>query len=163
MDDEAEIIALAKMEIDIKAISEDASGRLRATAKGVAMAKQARERIMPLIISKIIPESITSCISLFLLAALRLAIRWVIAEFTPKSLKNAMVVAGIKTIPYKPSSASLNMPANSRVPNAITTVEPTIPIKRKKLPAVEDLPICKALSSIPAATLIAYSRLMVFL
>jgi hypothetical protein len=56
------------------------------------------------------------------------------------------MVEGIKTIPYNPSSASDRIPARTRVPKAIITVDATTPISKKKLPVVEDLPICKALS-----------------
>jgi hypothetical protein len=150
------------MESDIKAIRDEASGRLRILAKGCDKAKQARESTIPLISSKITPEKITSCISLVLFAALRLAIFWVIAEFTPKSLKNAIMVEGIRTMLYKPSSSGDNKLARTSVPNINSIVELTTPIKRKKLPAVEDFPICKALSSILAYNLV-YINLMLFL
>jgi len=117
-----------------------------AVAMKLARNRETSDRAIPIVISNIKPAEIMSCISSCLFSALKYATYLVMAEFTPQSLKRTSMYDGIKAIEYNPYSSGNMSLAKIIVPTAIIMVDVATPIKSRKLPVAETLPICKALS-----------------
>lgn len=103
---------------------------------------------IPMVASKRMPALINSPAFSCLFWALRLAVYFIMAELTPKSLKRIIIEEGIRATVYNPYSSDVNSLASTIVPIAIIKVEITAPMNSLKLPDTDVLPISTALSMI---------------
>jgi len=87
-----------------------------------------------------------SCMSFCLFFALRFAMYFVIAEFTPQSRNRFIIMDGIKAMAYSPYSSGSMSLVRIIVPIAIIVVDVVCPMKSWKLPVAEVLPIFNAFS-----------------
>lgn len=87
------------------------------------------DKAVPVMLSKIRPAEIMSCISSPLFSALEYATYLVMAEFTPQSLKRIIIYDGIKAIEYNPYSSGSMSLAKIIVPTAIIMVDAATPMK----------------------------------
>ena len=115
-------------------------------AMKLAMNRERNDRASPVAISNVSPAMSKSCMSFCLFLALKFAMYFVMAEFTPQSRKRFIMSEGIKATEYNPYSAGDNSLARIIVPTAIIAVEAATPTNSWKLPVAEILPIFKAFS-----------------
>jgi hypothetical protein len=114
-------------------------------ARKLAMNKERTDRASPVAISNVNPAMSKSCMSFCLFLALKFAMYFVMAEFTPQSLNKFIIRDGIKAMEYNPYSSGSMSLVRIIVPTAIIMVDAACPMKSWKLPVAETLPIFNAL------------------
>lgn len=87
------------------------------------------DRASPVAVSKSMPVLIISLARSCLFCVLRVAVYFVIAEFTPQSLNRIIMYDGIKAIAYNPYSSGVISLARIIVPTAMIIVDAATPMK----------------------------------
>jgi hypothetical protein len=127
----------------------DSGLRKNVEAMKLAVKKETKDKVNPVMTKKVSPATIMSRAISSLLEARNWAIYFVIAESTPKVRNRPNVCDGINVIEYRPYSSGSRSLAKITTPTHEITVEATNPKDNFKLPVAEVLAISNALSNFP--------------
>src|SRR4030067_2989928 len=125
----------------IDASNVDSGLRRTVEAMKFAINRETKDKVNPVIISKVSPATIMSRAFSSLLEARNWEMYFVMEESTPKSRNRPNVSDGINAIEYSPYSSGDSSLPKIIVPAAKITVEATNPKDSFKLPVAEVFPI----------------------